>query len=56
MREKKKEREREREREREKERERLGTDGALQGILFDRPGANPIGKRNTTDPLEIIRP
>lgn len=41
---------------REKERERLGPDGALQGALFDRPGANPIGKRNTADPLEIIKP
>lgn len=29
-------------------------DGALQGALFDRPGANPIRKQNTVDPLEII--
>lgn len=39
-----------------REKERLGPDGALQGALFDRPGANPIGKRNTADPLEIIKP
>lgn len=31
-----------------------GADGALQGALFDRPGANPIRKQNTADPLEII--
>jgi len=40
----------------ERERERLGPDSALQDALFDRPGANPIGKRNTADPLEIIKP